>query len=128
VAACAKWLSPPRIHLDKGLGFISMVVRGQPASAKKANQRLCLHLTNSVGASRPLEAVLPFEDVGLTLETTARPLSVRALILDKELHFEFDGATLNTRLPRLEEYEVVVIDFEGSSSSLEKFETADGRR
>ena len=113
VAAAANWLSPPRIYLDKGLGLISIVVRNQPGDAKGANSRLCLHLINTAGASRPLETVLPFENVGITLETTARPLSVRALILDEELDFSFSGATLNVRLPRLEEYEVVVIDFEG---------------
>ena len=116
IAAAANWLSPPRIYLDKGLGLISIVVRSQPARAGKEKSRLCLHLINAAGGSRPLEAVLPFEDVGITLETTARPVSVRALVLDEELDFEFEGATLNVVLPRLEEYEVVVIDFGGGQS------------
>jgi hypothetical protein len=71
--------------------------------------RVILHLINFTGEmERPMNRVIPFQNIQLDVRTGFKPKSVEALRLKKELKFSIDGNITSTVLPTLNTHEAVI--------------------
>ncbi len=107
LANAVREFAPPPVLLENAPSSVEVVLRSQ-----QQGKRLLLHLVNFTGEmTRPIQRITPLQDVGVTLSgwrearrvyTLVNPLEIQARIVgDNALHFV---------LPRVAEYEVVVIE------------------
>jgi hypothetical protein len=100
VENAARTLAPPEVSIEGAPGSLELVVRSQ-----NGGQRWLVHLVNFTGEmTRPMRLVIPFDN--LRLKAPARFRRARTLSTARELTLR-DGAFT---LPRVEEYEVVVLE------------------
>ncbi|MFA5646190.1 MAG: beta-galactosidase trimerization domain-containing protein [Candidatus Ratteibacteria bacterium] len=105
----AVWhFAKPMVRLEKAVN-VELILRTQP-------ERLLIHLVNYAGAiPRPFEAILPQYNIevvveGISTYTKAQTLSDRAFV-----PIEREGKSCRIRIPRLNTYEVLVLESEESS-------------
>lgn len=89
---------------------------------QKEDNRLIIHLINYTGEmSRPIEKIVPINNIEINVNMnrsavhydTNQPIQrIKALFTDKEIPFKHDHSSgyINFKLPRLEVYEVVVVE------------------
>jgi hypothetical protein len=100
VENAARTLAPPEVSIEGAPGSLELVVRSQ-----NDGQRWLVHLVNFTGEmTRPMRRVIPFRN--LRLKVPARFHHARTLSSARTLTLR-DGAFI---LPRVEEYEVVVLE------------------
>jgi len=98
-------LAPQQVKLENAAQSVEVVLRSQPG-------RKLLHLVNFTGEmTRPIQRVLALADVRIELQTHGAPRRVRALRSGALLPFRRASAGwIRFSLPRLEEYELIVIE------------------
>ncbi len=98
-------LAPELVKLENAAQSVEVVLRSQPG-------RKLLHLVNFTGEmTRPIQRVLPLRDVRIELRAEAAPRRVRALASGVVLPFHrASSGWIGFTLPRLQEYEVIVIE------------------
>jgi hypothetical protein len=100
VENAARSLAPPEVVVEGAPGSLDLVVRSQ-----NDGRRLLVHLVNFTGEmTRPIRRVIPFDN--LRLKVPARFRRARTLASGRDLTLR-DGAFT---LPRVEEYEVIVVE------------------
>lgn len=100
-------LAPPPVVLENAPASVEVVLRSQ-----QDGKRLLLHLINFTGEmTRPIQQVVPLENVRVVLHCVREPRKVFALVRPGMIKAEKsrDGA-LRFLVPRVDEYEVVVIE------------------
>ncbi len=100
-------LAPSPVFLEKAPASIEVVLRSQ-----QDGKRLLLHLINFTGEmTRPIRRVLPLENIRVSLRFDGEARFVRTLMRPATLTATRRGeGSLQFVLPRMEEYEVVVVD------------------
>lgn len=85
-------------------------------SLRKQEGRMLLHLINYTGSmTRPIASILPLQNIRGTVEIPDFNVrKVRTLRSGRELSFERDNGKIRFMLPRLEIYEVVVLEQEAA--------------
>jgi hypothetical protein len=70
-----------------------------------------VHLLNFTGEmTRPIQRIVPLTNITVELEGVAPARSVRALVANRTLDFRRQGGRIQVSLPRLDEYEVLVVE------------------
>jgi Beta-galactosidase trimerisation domain len=100
-------LAPSQVVLENAPSSIEVVIRSQ-----NDGKRLVLHLINFTGEmTRPIRRVTSLENLAVSLPGLSRPARIFTLVQPGAVEPEWTGGnTLRFVLPRLEEYEVVVIE------------------
>ncbi len=100
-------LAPPQVVLENAPASIEVVLRSQDRG-----KRLILHLINFTGEmTRPIQRVTPLQDLHVSLADTGQPKKISTLLRPQIVkNQELNGSTLRFVLPRLDEYEVIVIE------------------
>jgi hypothetical protein len=100
-------IAPSLVVLENAPRSVEVVLRSQ-----RQGQRLLLHLINYTGEmTRPIRRVVPLENVRVTLRTKGEVKRIRALMRPRTLAPQGIGAgQVQFVLPRLDEYEVVVLE------------------
>jgi hypothetical protein len=99
--------APSPVVLESAPASIDVVLRTQ-----ENGKRLILHILNLTGEmTRPIERIIPLRDLAVRVEAGPGVKSVSSLMAPRKLEFSADGkGTIRFTLPRVEEYEVVVIE------------------
>ena len=106
VRNAAQELAPPSIRLDNAPGSVEVVVRSQNGGA-----RWLVHLVNFTGEmTRPIQRITPLANLEVAVMRDAPVRSVQALVGGRALEFHRQAGWIRVRVPRLEEYEVLVIE------------------
>jgi hypothetical protein len=100
-------LAPPLVRIDNAPGSLEVVLRSQ-----QEGKRLLLHLVNSTGEmTRPIRKVMPLYNLRIRLDQAGDAAKVFTLVRPRQLAWQKDKAgNLQFVLPRVDEYEVVVIE------------------
>ncbi len=100
-------LSHTRVGIENAPGSLEVVLRSQ-----EQGRRLILHLINSTGEmTRPIQRILPMTNVSVTVRGAAGMRRVRTLMQPADIPSERNaGGGLRFTIPRLEEYEAVVME------------------
>lgn len=103
----ARELSRPLLGIENAPSSLDVVLRSQDEG-----RRLILHLLNLTGDMiRPIRKIVPIQDMRLTFPGVGKARRVFSLMNPRELEAGSDGkGNLQVILPRLDEYEVVVIE------------------
>lgn len=106
VSTVLRELAPSAVRLENAPGSVEVVLRSQ-----ENGRRWILHLVNFTGEmTRPIQRVVPLNNVSVELEREGPVRTVRALVSDRQLEFRRQAGRLRFTLPRLDEYEVIVIE------------------
>lgn len=106
IANAVRWVRPrpPRIEIHAPT-TVALELRSQ-----NDPPRMLIHLINTTGdMQRPLTEILPILDVEVTLRCD-RPSRVHALWSNQDLAFDYEDGTVRCVLPRLDVYEVIVVE------------------
>jgi hypothetical protein len=100
-------LAPPPVTIENAPQSLELVLRSQ-----FEGKRLLLHLVNFTGEmTRPIQRVLPAENLRITLRQAGEVKKVSTLVRPQVLKTQRDrDGRLQFVVPRVEEYEVVVIE------------------
>ena len=100
-------LAPPPVVLENAPASIEVVLRSQ-----SNGKRILLHLINFTGEmTRPIRRVTPVDNLTVSLQGVSEPGKVFTLVQQGIIKPEtVSGGRLRFTLPRLNEYEVVVIE------------------
>ncbi len=100
-------LAPPQVILENAPASVELVLRSQ-----QDGKRLLLHLINFTGEmTRPIQQVVPLENVRVTLQGVHEAKKVFTLVESGKIpEYKANGNTLQFVIPRVAEYEVVVIE------------------
>ncbi len=99
-----RMLSGQVVTLEGALGNVEVVVRSQPG-------RLLVHLVNYAGVPpRPFEAVAPQAELRLALSPAIQCRGAKAVFSDVALTLFVEGGRTIVELPRLDLYEVIVLE------------------
>jgi len=100
-------LAPPPVTVGNAPQSLEIVLRSQ-----QQGKRLLLHLVNFTGEmTRPIQRVLPAENLRVTLLKAGSVKRASTLVRPQVLKVERDrGGGVQFALPRVDEYEVVVIE------------------
>lgn len=107
VENAARRLAPSPVLIENAPASLEVVLRSQ-----QQGRRMLLHLVNSTGEmTRPIRRVLPVENLRLSLAVKGGVKKVFTLMRPQVLSPRKDSANrLQLVLPRMEEYEVIVIE------------------
>jgi hypothetical protein len=107
VENAARDIAPSPVVIENAPRSMEVVLRSQ-----EQGRRLLLHLINFTGEmTRPIQRVLPIENVRITLRTKGELNKVRTLMRPQTLASRRIGSEqLQFVVPRIEEYEVVVLE------------------
>ena len=99
-------LAPAPVRLENAPGSVEVVLRSQ-----ENGRRRLVHLLNFTGEmTRPIQRIVPLTNIAVELEGVAPARSVRALVANRTLDFRRRGGRIQVSLPRLDEYEVLVVE------------------
>jgi hypothetical protein len=100
-------LAPSSVVLENAPRSVEVVLRSQ-----QAGQRLLLHLINYTGEmARPIRRVVPLQNVRVSVRTPGEVKNVYTLMRPQVLRpRRVDGQQVEFLLPRIAEYEVVVLE------------------
>jgi hypothetical protein len=100
-------IAPSPVVVDNAPRSVEVVLRSQDQG-----RRLLLHLVNFTGEmTRPIRRVVPLENVRITLRTNGPVTRVHTLMRPQTLAPRgLGGGQVQFVLPRMEEYEVVVVE------------------
>lgn len=100
-------IAPSPVVMENAPRSVEVVLRSQ-----REGQRLLLHLINFTGEmTRPIRRVLPLENVRITLRTKGEVKRVHTLMRPQTLApRRSDGERVQFVAPRMEEYEMVVLE------------------
>jgi hypothetical protein len=109
IANITRELAPSPVQVDGAPQSLQVVLRSQ-----QEGKRLLLHLLNFTGEmTRPISHVLPLENVRVSVPVQGRIKSVQTLMQPGKLQARtVVGGRVQIVLPRMDEYEVVVIETE----------------
>jgi hypothetical protein len=109
IANITRELAPSPVLVEGAPQSLQVVLRSQ-----QEGKRLLLHLLNFTGEmTRPMSRVLPLENARVSLLIQGRIKSVRTLMQPRKLQARTGvGGRVQIVLPRMDEYEVVVIETE----------------
>jgi hypothetical protein len=95
------------VRIEGGAGSLEVVLRSQ-----QHGNRLLLHLINSTGEmTRPIRHVVMLENLRISVRTTRPVKRVHTLMEARDLKAEQASGAVRFVLPKLHEYEVVVLEF-----------------
>ncbi|MEM2936635.1 MAG: beta-galactosidase trimerization domain-containing protein, partial [Candidatus Bathyarchaeia archaeon] len=101
-------LASPPISLENAPTSLEVTLRSQAEG-----RRRIVHLVNFTGEmTRPMRRVIPIKDVKITLKGTRGVQSVRSLRGRRELEFKSEKSAVTFTVPRVDEYEAVVVSLE----------------
>lgn len=101
--AAHMWAKQP-VRLEGAFGNVELAVRRQPG-------RLIVHLVNYAGiVPRPFTGVVPQSNLVLRVRDGKRYRTARTLLRGASCAIRRNAGTLTIRLPKLNEYEVVVVE------------------
>ncbi len=108
IANAARELSPSPVTLQNAPSSVEVVLRSQ---VQESGKRFLLHLVNFTGEmTRPIESVVPLENLRVSVKSSP-PRRIMTLMRPQTLSFQTDASgRVHFVLPRLQEYEVVVIE------------------
>jgi len=100
-------IAPSPVVLEDAPRSVEVVLRSQ-----EEGRRMLLHLINFTGEmTRPIRRVVPLENVGITVRTIGEVKSIYTLMRPGTLAPRTaDGGRIHFIVPRIEEYEVVVLE------------------
>ena len=100
-------LAPPALTIENAPASVEVVLRSQ-----QRGRRLLLHLINFTGEmTRPIQKIVPLEDLRVTLHNATGVKTVRTLVRPRTLSFEADkDGRLRFTVPAMAEYEVVAAE------------------
>lgn len=100
-------IAPSPVLLENAPRSVEVVLRSQ-----EQGRRLLLHLINFTGEmTRPIRRVVPLENVRITLRTKGEVKRIHTLMRPQTLApQEIGGEQVQFVVPRMEEYEVVVVE------------------
>jgi len=107
VANAVTELSPKLVVIESAPAYLDVVLRSQADG-----NRLLLHLVNFTGEmTRPITKIIPLENIRITFPGLTGAKDAYTLVRPQKLATQRDrNGKLQLTLPRLEEYEVVVIE------------------
>ncbi len=98
--------APSAVRIEGAPSSLEVVLRSQ-----QNGSRLLLHLINSTGEmTRPIQRVVPLENLHISLRTTRPVKRIHTLMAPGELKAQAAPGEVRFVVPRLQEYEVVVIE------------------
>ena len=98
-------LAPPPISVENIPASTEVTLRSQAEGAK-----MIIHLVNFTGEmTRPMRRIIPIKNAKITLKVTRRVQSVRALRSKRDLKFRSEKSAVAFTVPRVEEYEAIVV-------------------
>ena len=105
LAGAVSYLCPSQVVLENAPQTLEVVLRRQPDEG-----RILVHLVNFTGEmQRPMENVIPIRDVRVkVMREKAR--RVYSLTMQKDLEFKANNEWIEFVVPRIEIYEVIVIE------------------
>ncbi|MBN2091487.1 beta-galactosidase trimerization domain-containing protein [candidate division KSB1 bacterium] len=97
--------SQPLLELKDEIGSaLEIVIRQQES-------RILIHLINANGDMiRPIQKIHPLQSINLKLYLPGQWASVRALVSNQELSYDFHSDFIEFQLPELKNFEVIVIE------------------
>jgi putative glycosyl hydrolase-like family 6 (GHL6) protein/glycosyl hydrolase family 42 (putative beta-galactosidase) len=107
IANVVRRIAPSPVVVENAPASLEVVLRSQ-----QQGQRLLLHLINYTGEmTRPIERMVPLENVRLSVRTQSRVKQVRTLVHPQDLTPRVTAeGIVQFVLPRMEEYEVVILE------------------
>lgn len=84
-------------------------------SLRKQKNRMILHLINyTASMSRPISEVLPVEEIKICLHNIQGHVKeIKGLQINEKVPFHLENQELNFKVPKLKEYEVMVVEMDG---------------
>ncbi|MGH9470524.1 MAG: beta-galactosidase trimerization domain-containing protein, partial [Terriglobia bacterium] len=106
VENAVRQLGSPLITVENGPRSMEISLRSQ-----ERGRRLLLHLINFTGEMvRPIRRVMPLEDIRVTLRLAGPVSRIFTLVNPRELRPIHGEGQLQVVLPRIDEYEVIVLE------------------
>ena len=106
VSNLVRELAPAPVRLENAPASVEVVLRSQ-----ENGRRRLVHLVNFTGEmTRPIQRIVPLTNITVELESAAPARSVKALVANRSLEFRRQAGRIRVSLPRLDEYEVLVIE------------------
>jgi len=98
--------APPEVKLRNAPTSLEVTLRSQVEE-----RRRIIHLVNFTGEmTRPIRQIIRLRNLKVTLKGVPRVKSVKTLMGHEELKFKSENATLAFTVPKIDEYEAVVIE------------------
>ena len=96
-----------RVHVENIFETVEVELREQPEK-----NRLLVHFVNFTGVMRrPIDHVIPCKDIKVSLKSGKKVDRIFTLYNKRELSFDVSDGTIRFNVPRVDEYEVAVVQF-----------------
>lgn len=104
-------LSSPLLDSD-AIGSVEFVLRSQDMeNLNGKSKRYILHVINMTGdMGRPIEKIAPVNDVNVTLNLDIKASSISKITGDGKVAFAQQGSEISITIPKLIDYDVLVIE------------------
>ena len=104
VGNMGSFLSRQLITLDNAPSSVEVVLR-------EKDNKFFIHLINFTSEmKRPIEKIIPVNDIELKLRCNFKACKIKALQLDKELNFKKTSDNITFTIPIVNDYEVIVVE------------------
>ena len=103
ISNAVNYLAPRQLKFNKGLNFIETTLM------QNEKGQILIHLINLSGAERPVENIIPFENLEITYKTGKKIKNVYAALNRQVLKFKILKNQIVITLPKLDHYEIVVL-------------------
>ncbi|MDD3927307.1 MAG: beta-galactosidase trimerization domain-containing protein [bacterium] len=106
IAGTVKSLTPEPMLEVRAPGTVSLEVYRQ-----SGQDRIILHIVNNTVDGRPARHRLPVTDISVSVNLDRSPKEVYTLRENKGMEWRMDGSKLEIRIPAIDLYEIVSVEF-----------------